>query len=65
MAKRYPKKVKTLPELLLLIVILGLVGLYQTYFGSGRVISLENIPAYSRDAYVAVNGNRPFFTETD
>ena len=65
MAKRYPKKVKTLPELLLLIVILGLVGLYQTYFGSGRVISLENIPAYSGDAYVAVNGNRPFFTETD
>ena len=59
------KKTRTLPELLLLLVLLVLGWVYQTYFGSGRVISLENIPAYSGEAYVAINGNQPFFTEED
>lgn len=65
MAKRKKGKVRTLPELLLLLVILGLSFLYQTYFGTGKVISLENIPAYSGEAYVAINNNKPFFTERD
>lgn len=65
MAKRKKGKVRTLPELLLLLVILGLSFLYQTYFGTGKVISLENIPAYSGEAYVAINNNKPFFTEAD
>ena len=65
MAKRKQTTRRTLPELLLLLVILGLSFLYQTYFGTGKVISLENIPAYSGEAYVAINNNKPFFTEDD
>lgn len=65
MAKKNNKKIKTLPQLLLLLLILGLSWVYQVYFGPGRVISLENIPAYSGAPYVAINGNRPFFTEED
>ena len=65
MAKKNNKKIKSLPQLLLLLLILGLSWVYQAYFGPGRVISLENIPAYSGSPYVAINGNRPFFTEED
>ena len=65
MAKGKNQKIKTLPQLLLLLLLLGLAGVYQIYFGSGRPISLENIPAYSGQPYVAVNGNQPFFTQED
>lgn len=65
MAKKNNRKIKTLPQLLLLLLILGLSWIYQAYFGSGRIISLEDIPAYSGAPYVAINGNRPFFTEED
>lgn len=33
--------------------------------GQSTVISLDNIPEYSGDAYVAVNDNIPFFTESE
>lgn len=65
MDKKNNKKIKTLPQLLLLILILALSWVYQVYFGPGRIISLENIPAYSGSPYVAINGNQPFFTEED
>ena len=65
MAKGKNQKIKTLPELLLLLLLLGLAWVYQVYFGPGRAISLENIPAYSGQPYVAINGNQPFFTQED
>ena len=58
MTKRKTKKGMSLPQLLLLLLILGLSWVYKTYFGPGRVISLENIPAYSGESYVAINGNK-------
>jgi len=64
MAKTAKKKY-TLPQILFLAVLLGLTALYRFYFGSERIISLDDIPAYSGEAYVAVNGNQPFFTEAD
>ena len=65
MAKGKNQKIKTLPELLLLLLLLGLAWVYQVYFGPGRAISLENIPAYSGQPYVAINRNQPFFTQED
>ena len=65
MAKGKNQKIKTLPQLLLLLLLLGLAWVYQVYFGPGRAISLENIPAYSGQPYVAINGNQPFFTQED
>lgn len=64
MAKTAKKKY-TLPQILFLAVLLGLTALYRFYFGSEQIISLDDIPAYSGEAYVAVNGNQPFFTEAD
>jgi DNA-entry nuclease len=32
---------------------------------SGETITMDSIPAYSGSAYVAVNDNQPFFTESD
>ena len=64
MAKTAKKKY-TLPQILFLAVLLGLTALYRFYFSIERIISLDDIPAYSGEAYVAVNGNQPFFTEAD
>ena len=52
-------------QLLLLLLLLIGTAVYNYYFGAGQVISLEDIPAYSGQAYVAVNGNEPFFTQED
>ena len=52
----------TWKQLLLLLLLLIGTAVYNYYFGAGQVISLEDIPAYSGQAYVAVNGNEPFFT---
>lgn len=64
MAKTAKRKV-TLPQILLLAVLLIASAVYRYYFGAEQVISLEDIPEYSGEAYVAVNGNRPFFTDGD
>ena len=55
----------TWKQLLLLLLLLIGTAVYNYYFGAGQVISLEDIPAYSGQAYVAVNGNEPSFTEED
>ena len=52
-------------QLLLLLLLLIGTAVYNYYFGASQVISLEDIPAYSGQAYVAVNGNEPFFTQED
>ena len=52
-------------QLLLLLLLLIGTAVYNDYCGAGQVIALEDIPAYSGQAYVAVNGNEPFFTQED
>lgn len=64
MAKTAKRKY-TLPQILLLAVLLIATALYRYYYGGEQVISLEDIPEYSGEAYVAINGNQPFFTEAD
>ena len=64
MAKTAKRKY-TLPQILLLAVLLIATALYRYYYGGGQIISLEDIPEYSGEAYVAINGNQPFFAEAD
>ena len=64
MAKTAKRKY-TLPQILLLAVLLIATALYRYYYGGEQIISLEDIPEYSGEAYVAINGNQPFFTEAD
>lgn len=72
MAKQTKNKKLTWPQLLLAILIAVGSLLYNYYYGEGaviyedaQVISLGEIPEYSGQAYVAINGNQPFFTEED
>ena len=64
MAKSAKRKY-TLPQILLLAVLLIATALYRYYYGGEQIISLEDIPEYSGEAYVAINGNQPFFAEAD
>lgn len=69
MAKR-KKKQNLSWQQLLVVLVLALVSFVYTRYVSPQstqtsVISLEEIPAYSGSAYVAVNGNQPFFTEEE
>lgn len=69
MAKRRKKQQVLSWQQLLIVLLLALASLAYTYFfGPQRataMVSLDSIPAYSGQAYVAINGNRPFFTESD
>lgn len=69
MAKQTKNKRLTRPQFFLAVLIVIASLLYQYYYGEGAgespVISLAEIPAYSGQAYVAINGNQPFFTEED
>ena len=62
------KKLKLFPLLLALVLALsacqGALPGDWSYAGGGAV-SLDDIPAYSGDAYIAVNDNQPFFTQDD
>lgn len=37
----------------------------ETPTGTDTTVALDDIPAYTGDAYVAVNDNQPYFTESD
>ena len=64
MAKRRKKQQALSWQQLLIVLVLALASLAYTYFfGPGATVNLDSIPAYSGQAYVTVNGNRPFFTE--
>ena len=65
MTKQRNKRPLNWKQLLLLALLLIGTAVYNYYFGPGQVISLEDIPEYSGQAYVAVNGNEPFFTQED
>lgn len=65
MAKQTKNQKLTWPQLLLAILIAVGSLIYNYYYGEGQVVPLEQIPAYSGQAYVAVNGNQPFFVESD
>ena len=66
MAKHKKKQQLTLLGLLLLIVFLGLSFLYNSLVNPKQeTVSPGDIPAYSGSAYVTVNDNVPFFTESD
>ena len=69
MAKRRKKQQALSWQQLLIVLVLALASLAYTYFfgplQTGATVNLDSIPAYSGQAYVAVNGNRPFFTETE
>ena len=62
MTKQRNKRPLNWKQLLLLVLLLIGTAVYNYYFGSGQVISLEDIPEYTGQAYVAINGNEPFFT---
>lgn len=61
-------KLKLFPLLLALVLALsacqGALPGDWSYAGSGAV-SLDDIPAYSGEAYIAVNDNQPFFTQDE
>ena len=61
-------KLKFFPLLLALVLALsacqGALPGDWSYAGGGAV-SLDDIPAYSGDAYIAVNDNQPFFTQDE
>lgn len=65
MAKQTKNQKLTWPQLLLAILIAVGSLIYNYYYGEGQAVPLEQIPAYSGQAYVAVNGNQPFFVESD
>lgn len=65
MTKQRNKRPLNWKQLLLLVLLLIGTAVYNSYFGSGQVISLEDIPEYTGQAYVAINGNEPFFTQED
>ncbi len=72
MAKRKKKQNLSWQQLLVLLVLALVSFVYTRYInpnsggnGQASYIALDSIPAYSGQAYVAVNGNRPFFTEKD
>ena len=62
------KKLKLFPLLLALVLALsacqGALPGDWSYAGGGAV-SLDDIPAYSGEAYIAVNDNQPFFTQDE
>lgn len=65
MAKQKKRQPVTWKQILLLAVLLIGTAIYNYFYGSGHVISLEDTPEYSGQAYVAINGNQPFFTQED
>ena len=68
MTRRNRWKLKLFPLLLALVLALsacqGALPGDWSYAGGGAV-SLDDIPTYSGDAYIAVNDNQPFFTQDE
>ena len=68
MTRRNHWKLKLFPLLLALVLALsacqGALPGDWSYAGGGAV-SLDDIPTYSGDAYIAVNDNQPFFTQDE
>ena len=69
MAKRRKKQQTLSWQQFLIVLVLALASLAYTYFfgpqQTAATVNLDSIPEYSGQAYVAVNGNQPFFTESD
>lgn len=65
MAKQKKRQPVTWKQILLLAVLLIGTAIYNYFYGSGQVISLGDTPEYAGQAYVAINGNQPFFTQED
>ena len=61
------KKLKLFPLLLALVLALSACqgALPGDWIQAAGAVSLDDIPAYSGDAYIAVNDNQPFFTQDD
>ena len=49
----------------LISVIIAIVMLLSALCSCGRIISLDDIPEYARDAYVEINGGEPFFKDNE
>ncbi len=65
-AKRKRKKKLTLAETLVALVLCAGVFLARTYLlPAAETISMESIPAYSGEPYVAVEDNQPGFAQED
>ena len=69
MAKRKKKQSLSWQQLLAVLVLALVSFVYTRYIApqptQTSIVSLAEIPAYSGSAYVAVNGNQPFFTQED
>lgn len=60
------KKNKKLIYKIFVLVLLSVASyFYNEYFGYSDPISLDDIPLYVNEPYVAVNNNVPFFEDTD
>ena len=56
---RHNLKIRLTAFLVALIIIL------TTFVGCRQIISLDDIPEYTRHAYVEINGGKPFFTDNE
>ena len=78
MGKQTKSKRLTRPQFLLAVLIAVGSLIYNYYYGEGAFtlpeqtpiygeqgVCLKELPAYSGQAYVAINGNQPFFTQAD
>ena len=66
MSKRYTKRRKKSQLRALLAVVVLVISFFGArYWAEQPSISLEDIPEYSGDPYVALNGNIPDFSEAD
>ena len=54
-----------LPLLLVLLLVCSSCQLFSPPVQSELPVSLEDLPEYTGKAYVAVNGNIPYFTDTE
>ena len=66
--KKKQAKRRSSPIIIILIIIALLFGggyVYKNYINPPAPISLSEIPEFSGDPYVEINGNVPFFTEEE
>ena len=59
------RNVKPLLSLLLLTLCVALTACTASIQTSASNISLDSIPAYSGEPYVVINGNQPFFDDSE
>jgi len=65
MTKRRTKKKLWLPGTVVVLALLAFYAYQNLSPAPAPSVSLDSIPAFTDQAYVAVNDNKPFFTDSD